>query len=170
MKPRGTTEPFDRKVVGFIRKTRRSPMGEQKNIVGIMVTLLVGGEQSLFIMAACDGGINRVGTGSVNNSERDMFIGRTDTVLFKELRDRITPELLGFCGRHLADPNPQGKVCELTVGFQLEDGQELVTSWRYGSESTGPPREVGQFVIDAVQATDPWFTKQIALARGGAAT
>jgi hypothetical protein len=53
------------------------------------------------------------------------------------------------------------------VGFQRADGQELMTKWRYGSESQGPPPEVCQFVVDAVEATDPWFEQQKAMARRG---
>jgi hypothetical protein len=40
-----------------------------------MVTLHVADEQALVIMLAADGAINRMGTGSVSNTERDLFIG-----------------------------------------------------------------------------------------------
>jgi hypothetical protein len=134
---------------------------------GIMVTLTVGGEQSLFVMLGADGSINRVGNGAVDNTERDMFIGRTDPALFRSLRDQITPDLLAWCGQSRVDPQPQGKVCELTVGFKRVSGDELLTEWRYGSESMGPPPEVAQFVVAAVRATDPWFAQQQAMVRGG---
>ncbi|HJZ90444.1 MAG TPA: hypothetical protein VKE40_06195 [Gemmataceae bacterium] len=103
----------------------------------------------------------------MDNTERDMFIGRTDPGLFRGLREQITPELLAWCGQSRADPEPKGKVCELTVGFKRASGEELFTGWRYGSESMGPPPEVGQFVVAAVQATDPWFDQQRAIVRGG---
>src|SRR5262249_52323323 len=90
-------------------------MSEEIDIHGIMVTLLIGNEQALFIMLGSDGSINRVGTGSVDDTERDMFIGQTGPDLFHQLRARITPELLGWCGQQLSDPRPQGQVCELTV-------------------------------------------------------
>lgn len=150
-------------MLGWFRK--RTPEPASDDIHGIMVTLLVGGEQSLFIMLGADGSINRGGTGAVENAETDMFIGRTDPTLFRVLRDQITPQLLAWCGRSRTDPEPQGKVCELTVGFKRASGEELLTLWRYGSESMGPPSEVGQFVVAAVQATDPWFDRQRAMVR-----
>jgi hypothetical protein len=52
-------------------------MGEREDVHGVMVTLLAGGEQSLFIMLGSDGSISRMGTGSVDNAERDLFIGKT---------------------------------------------------------------------------------------------
>jgi hypothetical protein len=150
-------------MLGWFRKKKPEPAADESH--GIMVTLLVGGEQSLFIMLGDDGSINRFGTGAVDNTERDMFIGRTDPALFRALHKQITPELLAWCGQSRADPEPQGKVCELTVGFKRASGEELLTAWRYGSESMGPPPEVGQFVIAAVQATDPWFAQQKAMVR-----
>ena len=150
--------------MNWFRKKTPEPAADEFH--GIMVTLMVSGEQSLFIMLGADGSINRVGTGAVDNAERDMFIGRTDPAVFRGLREQITPELLAWCGRSLGDPEPQGAVCELTVGFKRAGGEELLTAWRYGSESQGPPPEVGQFVVAAVRATDLWFERQRAMARG----
>jgi hypothetical protein len=142
-------------------------MDEGEDIHGILVMLLIGGEQSLFIMLGSDGSINRLGTGSVDNAERDMFIGKVGPELFQQLRAKVSQELLGWCGQRLVDPQPQGKICELTVGFQRADGQELTTEWRYGSESQGPPPEVCQFVVAAVEATDPWFEQQKVMTQRG---
>jgi hypothetical protein len=146
---------------------RKTPSEPADEFHGVMVTLKVGGDQSLFSMLGADGSINRVGTGPVNNTERDMFIGRTDPALFLALHEQITPELLAWCGQSRGDPNPKGKVCELTVGFKRTNGEELLTVWQYGSESMGPPPEVGQFVVAAVRATDPWFAQQQAMVRRG---
>jgi len=65
------------------------------------------------------------------------------------------PEFLGWLGKHLQEPQPRGNICELTVGLQDSDGKEWTTAFRYGSESYGPPPEVGQFVFMAVNATNP---------------
>jgi hypothetical protein len=152
-------------MLGWLRKKTPEPAGDEFH--GIMVTLTVNGAQSLFIMLGADGSINRVGTGAVDNTERDMFIGRTDPILFRDLLAEITPELLTWCGQSRADPEPRGQLCDLTVGFKRASGEELLTAWRYGSESMGPPPEVGQFVVAAIRATDPWFAKQQAMARRG---
>ncbi len=142
-------------------------MSERDDIHGILVTLLVGGEQVLFIMLGSDGSINRLGTGSVNNTERDMFIGQTNSEVFQQVQGRIIKELLGWCGQSLSAPEKRGKVCQLTVGFKKSDGQELMTVWQYGSESEGPPPEVCDFVVAAVKATTPWYEQQKAMVSGG---
>jgi hypothetical protein len=153
-------------MLGWFRRKRASVRNDLR---GVMVTLDIGGEPALFVLLGEDGSINRLGTGAVDNTERDMFIGRTDADLFRQLREQITPELLGWCGQSRADPDPRGQVCELTVGFQRAGGEEVFTSWRYGSQSQGPPPEVAQFVLAAVRATDPWFAQQQAMVRGAGA-
>ena len=57
----------------------------------LSVKLLVGDEQSLFVMLGSDGSISRVGTGSVENVERDMFIGKASPEVFQGLRAKVAP-------------------------------------------------------------------------------
>ncbi len=144
----------------------KTPNPVQDELDGIIVRLQAGEDQCLFIMLGADGSINRLGTGDVDNTEQDLFIGRTDPALFRDLVQSITPELLNWCGQSLADPEPQGKECELTVGFRWLGGKEAFTCWRYGTESDGPPPEIQEFVGAAMRGTDPWFSKQKAMARG----
>jgi hypothetical protein len=137
--------------------------GKLESITAILVTLRIGEGQSLFIMLDSEGGINRLGTGSVNNSENVMCIGKTDPTLFLQLRAAITPELLQYCGQSLSAPNPKGERCDLRVGFRQRDRRELMTRWTYGSESQGPPPVVGKFVLAAVNATNAWYETQKSL-------
>jgi hypothetical protein len=60
-------------------------MSERNEIHGILVTLHVGGEQSLFVMLGSDGSINHLGTGSVDNAECELFIGKIGPDVFQQL-------------------------------------------------------------------------------------
>ena len=140
-------------------------MEKSNEIVGIGVELLVGDQQSLFIMLGSDGTVNRMGNGSVDQIERELFIGSAPQDLFEQLRLRITPGVVHFLGQRLAAPQPKGKLCELTVMVKYADGREAASGWRYGSESQGPHPEVCDFVAAAVELTDPWFQRQKAVVR-----
>jgi len=125
---------------------------------GILVGLDIGGRQSLFIMVCSDGSINRLGTGAENNSENEMYMGKVGPELFGCLAAKITPQLLQWFGRGIAaDPAPKGKLCKLKVGLKREDGKETWSYWQYGTQSLGPPPEIREFVIAAVDATDSWY-------------
>ena len=130
-----------------------------------MIALKVVEQQSLFVLLEATGAINRMGTGAVDNSEREMFIGTTSAAVFAGVRPLVTPELLAWCGQSLADPSPEGRPCELTVGFRGANGEEAMMVWKYGSESAGPPPEVAALVVAALEGTAPWFENQKAMVR-----
>lgn len=129
-------------------------------VIAIVVVLEVAGRQALLALLASDGTVNRMGSGRVDESDRDMFIGKTAPALFENLRSKITPGVIHFLGQRLAAPNPVGQPCELTVGLRYADGRDVASAWRYGSESHGPHPEIVEFVKQAVQITEPWFQKQ----------
>ncbi len=133
-----------------------SMMVEQEEIKGIYVILNVEGVPALLVLLALDGSINRMGTGAVDNTEMGMFIGVADPALFLKMRSQVTADLLQWIGAR-ADPQPKGKVCELTIGFMLANGKEQGIQFKYGSESLGPPPEVRRFVTAMVEARDPWY-------------
>lgn len=152
--------------MGLFDKFKSKPASSSAdNVTGIMVTLEIGGEQALFVLLSKDGSINRLGTGSEGNTEKDMFIGVADTTAFEAVRAKCGPIIDQWLGGFGA-PDIAGKPCKLAVGFQTTDGTELVSQWQYGTESQGPPPDVAAVVIKSVQATEDWYQKQKAMAAG----
>lgn len=129
------------------------------SINAIMVKLDVAERQLLFIVLAADGLVNRVGTGAMNNSENDLFIGRTTDPLFATLREQVRPEWLEHFGAYDI-PGKVGSTCTLSLLFKTSEGQEGGIQFVYGSESQGPPSDICEFVTEAVRLTDPWYATQ----------
>lgn len=112
---------------------------------------------SLFALLSADGSINRLGTGAVDNTEREMCIGViSNPQPFQTLRAQISPETFKWLGGR-ADQSPKGKICELTIWLFLPNKEERTIYFKYGSESMGPPPEVCRLVMAAIDATDPWY-------------
>jgi len=128
-------------------------------VESIMITLEVGSKQSLFILLAADGSLNRLGTGSAENTDNDMFIGVTKKTLFKKLRKKIPQEWFDNLGRYEISEK-KGLPCELTILMKHTDGQESGIQFLYGTESQGPPEDIVQFVSEAVKLTNPWHEAQ----------
>lgn len=147
----------------FKSKSRSSGVTD---IAMVMVTLEVSGDQALFILLSQDGTINRMGAGREDSTDKDLFIGRGDLGPFNRVRDVAGPVIDNWIGGYGA-PEKKGKECKLVVGFQKKDGEELMSQWEYGSESIGPPPDVTQLVICAVNATESWWEKQKEVAAGG---
>jgi hypothetical protein len=129
------------------------------SINAILVKLDVADRQALFVLLAEDGLVNRLGTGAVNNSENDLFMGRTNDPLFAQLRAQIRPEWMEHFGSYDV-PSKAGTTCTLSVLFKAAEGNEGGVRFVYGSESQGPPGDIRQFVMEAVRLTDPWYEKQ----------
>jgi hypothetical protein len=134
------------------------------DVDAVFVDMKIGGEVALFILLASDGLANRMGTGAVDNTERDLFIGKIGPEALGAVKKLLTPAFTAWLGQSLADPNPRGPVCELAVGVRMASGKEMVTAWRYGAASLGPPAEIRAFVTRAVELTDPWYAAQKAMA------
>jgi len=143
----------------------KSFMPNVSDIQAVHVTLKIGDEQALFILLAADGSINRLGTGSVNNKDKDLFIGITKDSLFDQLMSNLDDEMLNYMGGYDV-PEKHGKPCELMIGLSFASDDDNGFAFRYGSESEGPPGEIVQFVTSAVQLTDPWFREQKKMVQG----
>jgi len=131
------------------------PVVDRSEICGVLVRLDVEGSKHLFIRLGADGHIQRLGS-----TDRDILGGIASPDLFQRLVQKVTPSLLRWMGQSWSDPASKGKVCLLVVGFQKTDGRETMVRWEYGSESHEPPPEVLEFVIAAVEATNPWISEQ----------
>jgi len=142
-------------------------MGRVGDIVVVSVSLEVRSEGVLFILLAKDGTINRMGTGSAGNTERNLFIGRTNQPLLGDLLSRLTDDMLRHTGTYDVKEK-RGIPCRLSILMQFQDGSEDGFIITYGSESQGPPREIRAFVEAAAQITESWYSDQKAIkARAG---
>lgn len=135
------------------------------DISGIRVSLHIDDDQKLFVLLARDGTINRLGTGSEDNEEIDLFMGKSDLIAFESVLSLADPVISSWIGGYAA-PDPKGKPCKLVVGFQTAEGEALTSRWEYGSESQGPPPDVCSLVIKAVEVTDDWYEQQKEIAAG----
>jgi hypothetical protein len=134
-------------------------MSTVSDITAVHITLETGGKQALFILLAADGSINRLGSGSVTNTDNDLFIGITKEPLFAKLMAHLDNEMLKYMGGYDI-PDQRGVPCKLSIGLAFANEEENGFGFRYGSQSQGPPDEIVQIVTAALQLTNPWFQQQ----------
>jgi hypothetical protein len=151
------------------QSTDGAPMPKVSDITAVHITLEIDGKQSLFVLLSQDGTVNRLGTGAVNNAENDLFIGISSEPLIEQAKQSLTDDMLDHMGGYDV-PDQKGASCKLSIGFQFADGGENGFGFSYGSESQGPPQEITQFVVAAVEATEPWYQSQKKMTGGGGST
>ena len=138
----------------------KNNMDVPTDITGFFATFYYGEEQALFIGLFSDGTINRMGTGSLKNIDRDMFIGKTSPDVFEGLKKMINIDLLKWFNSQHSDSAAKGVPCKLTLGLKQRDGKELISIWQYGSESASPPPEVFEFFLRSIEITNPWYEER----------
>ena len=140
---------------------------EVSDVSALSIALDINHEPSLFIMLSADGSIKRMGTGTIEKPERELFIGKSDPAIFEAVRLRVTATMLQHLGMGYRSENQLGAACKLTLTFQFKDGTSNGCAFFYGSESEGAPEDVADLVTEAVRQTDPWYEgfKRTAAAR-----
>jgi hypothetical protein len=117
----------------------------------------------LFILVSADRSINRIGSGTFGNKNRDMFIGMTpDTAVFQSVRSHLTDSVMQDLGmRFQMSENPLGLPCKLTLVFEFNDGKSASLEYLYATQSVGPPKKGQDFVRAAVRETEGWYQQQL---------
>ena len=132
----------------------------KEEIKAVHIRLDAGRENTILsILLAADGSVNRMGNGRLSNTDKDLYIGAGQEQLFRDFISRIPDDLLGYAGRYDL-PEPRGLPCKLTLLFAGQDESGAGFEFRYGSESQGPPAEIQQLLIAAVEITDGWLQAQ----------
>ena len=123
------------------------------------MTLKVGGKDSLLVVLTRDGMVNRQGTGIAGKTEELFYIGQHPGV-FEQVLKSVDEQVLRFSGSYDV-PEKKGEVCELEINFEFQDKQTAGYKVRYGLESEGPPRELTQIVIEAIEQTEPMYQEAL---------
>ena len=144
-------------VVIIVVRLLRGRFPRASDIRAFTISLDVEKKPALFILMSDDGSINRMGKGTTDDAERELFIGKTDPAIFKSVCSHLTRRMLKSVGQGHQMLQPLGVPCELTITFKFKDGTSNGIGFAYGAESEGPPNDVAEFVATAVAKTDPWY-------------
>lgn len=144
---------------GFCARYQAADRTVSQKLKALLIKVDVEEKPNLFILLAADGSINRMGTGAMDNTDKDMYIGIVKEPLFNELRSKVQMNWFDKY-RSFTTEKSAGKQCKLLIMAQSAQGREAGMQFLYGSESTGLPTEIADFIQNAIAITDPWYTKQ----------
>lgn len=131
----------------------------EKDLKATTIELNIGEESAFALLMYEDGTINRRGNGEFP-LDKNFFMGVQKDSLLKKLGKTITDDLLDHFDRSYDYKIKEGQICQLEMTIFLADKRYAVR-YIYGSESEGPPKEVMDYVWNAIRITDPWHQKQI---------
>jgi hypothetical protein len=122
-----------------------------------VIDLEVNGDRLLFILLSADGSLNRIGSGTLKDKNRDMFIGVTDPAIFERVRSHLTEAMLQGLGHSFQRQNIRGAPCKLTLVIQFNDGKSASSEYLYGARSEGPPSaaKISRIIDDQMRLRSP---------------
>ena len=123
----------------------------------LWIILKIEKKDSLFILLGRDGSVNRQGTGIEGEEQSALYIGKHSGI-FEPVVAYLDEEFLKNMGGYKSN-DIQGKVCVLQVNFEFSDGTTNGFAWKYGLESQGPPNELRDLVVKAIELTDPIYAE-----------
>ena len=125
----------------------------------IQISLRAGEDELLRIFLASDGNIKRIGDATTKGN-RNSASGTQKENLYANLVYEIPEGFEEYWDKVFDIPEKKGKTAELEI---VQYGRENIRGMKfiYGTDSTGPPAPVINFVKTAIAITDPWYTKQL---------
>lgn len=132
-----------------------------KNCVNaVIISKEIDDGMSIFVLLARDGSINRIGNGSLECDEKDMFIGITQDKLFEKFMDGCPAHFITAPGEAYAPQGEmKGKKVKVTLMFNCGE-EERGLMFFYGTDSGGIPEDLSQVVDLAIDVTEPWYQNQ----------
>jgi hypothetical protein len=134
----------------------------KEEIKAVHIRLDAGRENTILsILLAADGSINRMGNGRLGDidAEKVLNIGAGQEQVFRAFISRMPDDMLQYAERYDL-PEPRGLPCKLTLLFAGPDDSGVGFEFNYGSESQGPPAEIQELLLAAVEITDGWLRTQ----------
>ena len=126
----------------------------------ITLELQIENDPALFILLHRDGTINRKGNGS-EIIDNNFFMGLTATSkMLDELGGLVNEEFMQFMDKVFDAPGKEGKKCSIEIALEYSNQEMHGTKFYYGTKSIGPPKPVSDFVIRAIELTNPWYYEQ----------
>lgn len=129
------------------------------DIHAVVITLNIASKQALFVLAARDGTVNRMGSGTLEAADGALYIGTSRPPLLPRVLQNLSDSMLRSTGGYEI-PNKRGVPCNLSIALSFAGGAEDGFGYTYGSESRGPPRNIVLFVHGAMVATQSWYQEQ----------
>lgn len=120
----------------------------------------ISNKNCLAILLANDGTINRSGSGIVDTTDKNFFMGRTEDKPFDKLMATVSDDLLSFCEKTPPKCDTLKQTYKVKASFSGSSGD---TGFEYCINGTANdlPAPIKEYITHAIDITDPWYQAQM---------
>ena len=126
---------------------------------GVTIEIDISNKNSLAILLAKDGTINRKGSGVVDSLDKDLFMGLTNDKIFDSLMNGISNDLLKYCNTTSPNCDTAKQTCKVEIAFGNNNSVCKIEHCVNGTLND-LPKPIKEFIEKAIMVTDPWYLGQ----------
>jgi hypothetical protein len=122
----------------------------------------ISNKNCLAILLAKDGTINRSGSGTVDSTDKDFFMGIIKEKIFDSLLETVSNDLLSYCGQTLLNCDTTKQTCKVTISFS-DNKSDTGFDYCINGTLNDLPKPMIDYITNAIKMTDPWYQAQKSL-------
>jgi hypothetical protein len=138
--------------------TQKEPVAVQ-SYDGVTIEVDISNVNSLDILLAKDGTINRKGSGTVDTLDKNFFMGITKDKAFDSLMSQIPKDLLTYCNVPSPSCDTMKPTCKIKIAFGNNDFTCNI-DYCVNGVLNDLPKSIKEFIDKAILVTDPWYQDQ----------
>lgn len=146
----------------FVSCAEGNSKKEQKEVQkydGVTIDVDISNKNSLAILLAKDGTINRKGSAVLDSLDKSFFIGITKDKLFDSLMNGISDDLLAYCNTNPVNCDTTKQTCKVKIAFGNDNYVCEIEQCVNGTLSDHP-KAIREFIEKAMMVTDSWYQAQ----------
>lgn len=122
----------------------------------------ISNKNCLAILLAIDGTVNRKGSGIVDPTDKDFFMGITKEKIFDSLIETVSNDLLSYCGQTLLNCDTTKQTYKVTISFS-DNKSDIGFEYCINGTLNDLPKPIREYITNAIKMTDPWYQTQKSL-------
>jgi len=138
---------------------KQKPSVDKSQFLALTIDVEVSNKNSLLILLAKDGTINRARSGIVDTTDKNFFMGVTTEKLFDSVMATVPDDLFSYCNQPSTACDTTKQTCVVKYSFSGEtSGMEC--GYCVNGSLENLPKPILEYIKNAIRITDPWYQSQ----------
>jgi hypothetical protein len=132
---------------------------DKNQFTALTLEVDISNKNCLAILLARDGTINRVGSGIVDSTDKDFFMGMTTEKLFDNLMETVSGDLMAYCNQAPPTCDTTRQICKVKFSFSgITSG--IGGEYCINGTVNDLPKPIKEYIANAIKITGPWYQLQ----------
>ena len=132
---------------------------DKKEIQGTTIEVDISNKNTLAILLAKDGTINRKGSALADSTDNDLFMGVTNEKVFDSLMETVSDDLLSYSNKANPFCDTAKQTCRVKISF-VSNTSERTIDYCVKGTMNDLPAPIKEYIDNAIKITGSWYQTQ----------